>query len=212
MTTVWRAALAVALVFAAVLPAAAGYDETWYEAPFWPGEYPTGFTMTADVTSAIRPAPDPDLPRSVACELRARATYHPWNLTRVEADQLEFRSYTPIVRYRVTTPVSAFAFAEDDSELTLDLKPGQEWDYLAYLAEGMFLMKLDGKTYTVGQDLADASAEVSPADDGGTAAHLWLRLTCANGATGWLMISDVEGQPGFDTPNITGYGSAEDAP
>ena len=37
-----------------------------------------------------------------------------------------------------------------------------------------------------------------------------MRLTCANGATGWIYLPDVVGNPGIAEPNILGYGEAAD--
>lgn len=204
----------VAVAAAAALwatAAAAGYDDRWYEMPYWPGEYADGFTLTEDVTVDIRREPDPDLARTVLCEMRAGATYHPWNLERVEADGLEFRSYSLIAEYEVAMPIDALLYRQSDGEeLVVALAPGQRWEYLAYMAEGFFFLRLDGDVYQAGQDVIEASKELGPGAEAGRSPDQWLKLTCANGATGWLLLGDVAGAPGFDAPEITNYGNAAD--
>jgi hypothetical protein len=80
--------------FVAFLPAvgAAGpafsYDASWYKAKSWSGEYPNGFTMTADVTISIRGSLDLDAPKSISCALKKGSTYHVWNKKRVVSDRV----------------------------------------------------------------------------------------------------------------------------
>ena len=71
---------------------ARAYDGTWYRADFWSGEYPAGFTLTADVSIQIRLEPVPDAPPTVRCDLSRNATYHPWNGARIADRKLKFVS------------------------------------------------------------------------------------------------------------------------
>jgi len=205
-----RAAIAALAAFWST--GAVAYDDSWYRLGGWPGEYPAGLTLARDVTVDIRSAPDPDLVRAVSCALRRGATYHPWNLARAEADGLEFVAFSRIVPYEVTSPLTTYLYRESDgSEEVVDLAPGRRWEYLGYLAEGAFLLRLDGEVYQGQQDLVEASTETPPGTEpGGDALDQWMKLTCANGATGWLLISDVADAAGFDSPQITGYGYAAD--
>jgi len=40
--------------------------------------------------------------------------------------------------------------------------------------------------------------------------HEWVRLTCANGAAGWILYDEIGNAPGFSSPDECGYGCAED--
>ncbi len=204
----WGAASA-ALAGAA---AAAPYDPTsWYEADYWGGEYPPGFTMATSLTTPIRTDTDPNAPRSVDCALEKGATYQPWNGERVASARLEFITYSPIVNYQVSGALQVTVTRQTDNvETTLSFADGDAWDKLIYVGEGSFLMRRDGVIYMAGQDLMDAAMTGDPASE--LSPDEWLGLDCANGASGWLLLSDVVGQPGFDEPNITGYGTAADKP
>ncbi|HZP18616.1 MAG TPA: hypothetical protein VFB16_00275 [Bauldia sp.] len=196
---------------ALVAPALA-YDQTWYRAAGWSGEYPGGFTLTADARVMIRDAPDRDAPQAIACDLKAKATYHPWNEVRVKSDHLEFLSYSKIVPFAVKTPFVADVTSDPgNNDSRLKLKKGDRWNYLVYGAEGMFVMEYRGKRYSAGQELIDNSEALDQAA-ADTPQDEWLGLTCANGTRGWILRSDVAGTEPFTSPNITEYGRAEDAP
>ena len=192
---------------------ASGYDASWYKTGFWAGEYPRGVTLTKNVTTQIRAEPDPDAPTAIGCALEKGATYHPWNEKRVVSSGLEFISYAPIVTYEIKKP-STFTLRDEktDTEIKISFGKGDEWTYLTYYAEGMFKMTFKGTSYTAEQDLIEASKE-----KGGKASQKaretdeWLKLTCANGASGWLLLGEVLGQPGFSEPEILDYGKASDA-
>ncbi len=192
--------------------AAAPYDRSsWYEADFWAGEYPPGFTLSQSLTTPIRADTDPAAQRAVDCALEKGATYHPWNAERVASARLEFITFSPIVNYQVSGPLQVTVTRQPDGlETTLSFADGDAWDKLIYVGEGSFLMRRDGVVYMAGEDLMDAAMTGDPATD--LSPDAWLGLYCANGASGWLLLGDVVGQPGFDEPNITGYGSAADMP
>ena len=188
------------------------YDDTWYRLPAWPGEYPDGFTMSADTTVAIRPLPEPGAEPGIPCLLRKHATYHPWNAARVGSDALEFVSFTRIEEYRLKEDHETYAQTADEAtiDMVFDLKKGDRWSYLAHLGEGAFLMKLRGVIYVAGQDLIEVSSRVDGAAEAAT--DEWLKLTCADGATGWLLFDEIVETPSFGPPNILGYGEAADGP
>ena len=203
----------VILSLLALWPSVAlAYDDTWYRLPAWPGEYPHGFTMSADTSVGIRPVPEPGAERNVPCQLRKDATYHPWNAARVRSDGLEFVSFTRIEEYRLNEDHETYAQTADEAtiDMVFDLKKGDRWSYLTYLGEGAFLMRLRGVIYVAGQDLIEVSSPVSGAADAAT--DEWVKLTCADGATGWLLLGEVVETPGFGPPNILGYGEAADGP
>jgi hypothetical protein len=204
---------AIALVAAGAAPVHAqsvdAYDESWHRATFWSGEYPGGFTVLKDVTVQLRPALDPKAGKTIACDLPAKATYQPWNNERVNAQGLGFASFTRIADYEIGTAYDATLYRESDaSETPVHFEPGAKWRYLAYYAEGAFLMEYEGVRYTGDQGLFDVSKELNPADGG---YEEWLRINCPNNQWGWLFMGDVVvDDVTFAAPNVTGYGEAKD--
>jgi hypothetical protein len=199
------------------------YDTSWHRAAYWSGEYPHGFTMTANVTIRIRSTPDPDVPRSKSCALRKGATYHPWNRSRVASDQLEFVTFTRIQTFELQEDYTVKLTPEPGGgSATIAFKKGDRWSYLANFGEGQFLIRVGGGTYRTDQDLYQRSAEVgAPADrrqrtyedreeEYRMRNHEWVKLKCANGAAGWIFYNEVRKVPGFSDPNECGYGCAED--
>ncbi len=197
------------LILAAILAATAAhaYDDTWHEDTFWSGEYPTGFSVSAETSIPMRAEPDPDAPAALTCVLSKGATYHPWNHARVADDALVFRSYSKKHTYTIKRAYTATLSAYRGDDEKVRFKPGDTWTYLAYLAEGMFLMERGGKLYVGGQDLFEAS-ETTGAPE--LVSDEWLNLPCANGTRGWLLVREVLGQPGIREANITGYPEAQD--
>lgn len=206
--TAWFARLLFVSAALLLPDSACAYDATWYKTDFWAGEYPNGFTLDSDITVKIRNEPLPAAPQDIACALKKGETYHPWNGERVEASKLEFLTYVKKVSYKVKSPATILLQDENsDSDREVDFKPGDRWTYLTYYGEGMFRIELDGKEYAAEQDLFEVS------EDKGDQEHdedEWMQLTCANGATGWLLFGDVAEQPAFKKPDFPEYGKAVD--
>jgi hypothetical protein len=204
--------LAFALITLLMPIPAQAYDASWYKSDFWSGEYPHGFTLKEDVTTQIRADHDPKAPREIACELKKGATYHPWNGERVKSNKLEFISFVPTVTYVIKETAKVYLRDEKtEKDLEFSFKKGDEWTYLTYYGEGMFRMTFQGTVYGAEQDLFEASREKEgnkPAKD--RQDDEWMKLTCANGATGWLLMGDVIRQPAFDGPKYVEYGVALD--
>lgn len=206
------AGLGALLAMLAAAPALA-YDPSWYRSDGWGGEYPAGFTLTQSVSTKLRAADDPAAPRDIDCALSKGATYHPWNADRVAASGLQFVSYTRTVDYAVAEPLDTVVYRmPEGDEVPLSLAAGAEWTYLTYVAEGLFVMRYDGVIYQADQDLFEASKEAGNGAADDTPTDQWMKLTCDNKATGWMLLSEVIGQPGFDAPQITDYGKAADRP
>ena len=190
---------------------ALAYDNSWHKEADWSGEYPNGFTMAADVTVRIRPSLDLNAPKSVTCLLKKGATYHAWNKKRVVSDRLEFISFTKIKAYELNSDFNADVELRPSGRMTvIKFKQGDSWAYLAYLAEGSYLMSVAGKVYIGGQDLIGNSTEVGSRSDDKDEYDEWLGLKCANGLRGWILFREIQDAPGFGQTNITGYGTAKD--
>ena len=76
--------------------------------------------------------------------------------------------------------------------------------------EGFFLMRFGAPVYTAYQDLIEHSQSVNPAADVASSGDEWLKLRCANGAIGWILMRDVADNLAFGSANVTSYGRAED--
>lgn len=209
MSATYRFACLLSVLASLTLSAPAlAYDDTWYRTDFWAGEYPNGFTLAEDVTVKIRKEALPAAPQDIDCALKKGATYHPWNGERVKSDKLDFVSYVRKVTYKIKSPAKVLLQDEKkEADREIDFKPGDTWTWLTYYGEGMFRMEFDGTEYAADQALFDVS------DDKGDREHKedeWLKLACANGASGWLLLADVMEQAPFDRLNFPEYGKAPD--
>jgi len=188
------------------------YDASWYRSNGWSGEYPDGFTMASNVTTKIRGSPNLDAQKTISCVLRKGATYHQWNKKRVISDRLEFISFTKIETYELNASFTVELRRQSDGDdTTIQFKKGDQWLYLANLAEGTFLVKFNDTIYIADQDLYEKSTKFeAPVDRDESTYDEWLKLRCANGAVGWILFNEIKDGPDFGAPNITGYGSASD--
>jgi hypothetical protein len=188
------------------------YDASWYRANGWSGEYPDGFTIASNVTTKIRGSLNLDAPKSISCMLKKGATYHQWNKKRVISDRLEFISFTKIETYELSASFTVELRRQSDGDdTTIQFKKGDQWLYLAGLAEGTFLIKFNDTIYIADQDLYEKSTKVdAPVNDNESTYDEWLKLRCANGAVGWILFNEIKDGPHFAAPNITGYGYASD--
>lgn len=209
MIQTFRLATFLAAFAALALSAPAfAYDSSWYKTDFWAGEYPNGFTLKEDMTVKIRKQPLPGAARDIGCAMKKGATYHPWNRERVESDKLEFLSYVKKVTYRIKSESKVLVHDEQaDKDKEVAFNPGDKWTYLTYYGEGSFRMQYEGKEYAADQTLFEMSEEKGDREH---EEHEWMRLTCANGAQGWLLLSDVVEQPQFERPGFPEYGKAVD--
>jgi hypothetical protein len=130
------------------------------------------------------------------------------------SDRLEFISFTKIAAYELKAGFTVEVSRESDGRnTTIEFKKGDRWSYLAYLAEGNFLIKFGDTVYVAGQDLYDESIEVeTPVTSDRNTYHEWLKLKCANGTVGWIFFNEIKNTPGFSKANISGYGVAGDLP
>jgi len=148
----------------------------------------------------------------MSCVLRKGSTYHQWNKKRIVADRLEFISFTKIKTYELKASFTVEVSRESDGRnTTIEFKKGDRWSYLAYLAEGNFLIKFGDTVYVAGEDLYDESTEVeAPVKSDWSRYDEWLKLKCANGTVGWIFFNEIKNTPGFSKANISGYGVASD--
>ena len=158
----------------------AAYDQTWYQANFWSGEYPNGFSIVKDgVSVPARASTDLDLPLDIQCSLPKKAVYHQWNAAR----QADFRTYSKII------PMTANVDLEIGYTETAQVRAGDLIEYLIYGADGMFFVRYNGVEYEADQELLtkvtyDEKAMETPQDE-------WIGVTCLDGSTAWIFMRDL---------------------
>ena len=159
---------------------AAPYDDTFYRAEFWSGEYPNGFSVVGTgVMIPVRTDADLELPSQETCGLPQKAVIHPWNGAR----PADFVTYSKIVPMKVKN-----AFTFEDGDRKVDLKKGDLIEYLVYGGEGYFLVRINGVEYGADQSLFENVEEPSQES---FRQDEWVRLNCENGGQGWALLSDL---------------------
>ena len=207
MTKLSLLALLLLLATPASAQSVSAYDDAWYRGDFWAGEYPNGFTVLKDTTLKLRPALSAT-GKTIDCPLPAKATIHPWNISRVKDMGLTFVTFSEIQEWELTEAYEAPFYSElDATETTLSFKPGDRIRYLIYYAEGTFLMEYEGVQYTGDQGLLEKAKQVNTA----TRDDEWLRINCPNNMWGWLYFPDlVIDDKTIGGPNIVEYGQSAD--
>lgn len=123
----------------------------------------------------------------------------------------------PISGSAVELEQAAAAFDFPSDQGALKIKKGDIIEYLHYLAEGSFEVRVGGKTYTANQDLFEHVAEVPVGD----VEDNWVFLKCANGTRAYIFLGDLKitGQNGAERwvagvneagPAVIKYGEARD--
>ncbi|KDA04258.1 hypothetical protein [Hyphomonas oceanitis] len=185
-----------------------GYGEGWYISPGWPGEYPAGFVVLDESISVMgRAKPNPASPQDKACTLPQLANYQLWNNPRVSSDELEFFVATKTFPVTLNQDAQIEYISDAGSMQTLDLKQGEQLNYLRYLGEGFAILSYAGTEYDINEaelmDITDIQSTKGQEDE-------WLRVTCSDGSKVWLLYDEVVTVPGIVPSPITGYGDASD--
>ena len=186
------------------------YDETWYEADFWPGEYPNGLiVLETDVTISVRTDINPNVSPSLECKMDYLGVYHPWNEERVKSHKLRFFSQTKIIPLTVK---SGFEYPYS-SEIGGELKSkryivGDKISYLGYLSEGFGLIDIEGDAIEIPISILHESTDMNSRLD---ESHLWVETDC-DGRKAYVLVSDLEGRQDIRIGNegISEYGLARD--
>lgn len=186
------------------------YDESWHMTPFWSGEYPDGVSITEEgVVLAARRQAHPDVPVTLECPVDYLGNYHPWNLTRSAAENLEFMTMTKITKVPVISDFVVLVESPDRaSKKEYTFKAGDSISYLGYLAEGYGLFKLKGQNVTLP---LDEFANDTKWPDDVNMIDQWMTMSCAE-KTGYIYLKDLVGLTGVELGlhGISGYGEAAD--
>jgi hypothetical protein len=192
----------------------AGYDNQWYQAAFWPGEYPNGFAVVGEnVSVPARPAMDHDIPASMSCGLPQKAVFHQWNEKR-KADFMTAAEILPMYAKE------DFTYNSQDPH-PLIAKKGDLIEFLIPLSEGYFNVRFNGEEYLADEELFEhVTYNAEPYT---TKQDLWLKVPCTNGGDAWILFSDLwfvdkngnsQFIPGLDDwwGGFKEYGKVEDLP
>jgi hypothetical protein len=176
--------LFMVLATLAATPASAGYDDSFYKAEFWSGEYPPGFAVVRrHVIVTGRTAMDRGLPRNVRCALPYKAVFHLWNTRRNKESDARYFTASKIV------PMTAKEdFTFEDGSTKLEIKRGEVLEWLIYNGEGQFSVRIRGKEYAGQQEMLN---HVDKPDDPAFVEDQWLSLRCENGVRAWLFFDDL---------------------
>ncbi len=164
--------------------AQAKYDNTWYQADYWPGEYPAGFSVVKKgVKIPARTDTDKDLAPSLQCPVEFKAVYHVWN----ENKRADFTTFSKIVPLTVKEDFEFVTYGDENQEIRIPLQKGDLIEYLVYGAEGWFTVRINGKEYGADQDLF---SKVNEVDQSAFQDDQWLVLNCG-GQTAYVLFADL---------------------
>lgn len=173
-------ALAFVYLFGAGTFAYAAYDNSWYQADYWSGEYPNGISVVKEgVSVPARTAMDPEVQPSIECSLAFKGVYTPWNNAR----KITYKTASRIVPLKAK---ENFTF-ESDEGTKVKVKKGDTLEYLIYGSEGWFTIRYNAKEYLVDQTLL----EKVQYDENAFKQDEWMQVPCENGVTGWILLSDL---------------------
>lgn len=198
----------------------AAYDSSWYQAEYWTGEWPNGFSVVKkEVTVQGRKAMDQDLDQNVTCVLPLKAVFNPWNQTGNDLRKSRYFTASKIV---VLTAKKSFSFKEDGRSMKpIAIRKGQMIEYLIYGSEGFFTIRINGKEYVAGQDFLE---KMLPVSEDAFVQEEWLNVNCENGANAWIFTKDLKTKDAegnelwidglrnasIGDAGVTGYGEARD--
>ncbi len=184
------------------------YDESFAITDFWSGEWPDGFTVTADdVVLMGRVEPHPSYPQEISCPIAKNTNVNPWNSERADADDWEFMTANQRTKITMTEDVTLdTGFSE--APKTLELKAGDVLMYEVYYAEGFFQASFEGEYYEINEADLNRKAEY---EQGGQTDE-WVNVECAygKGDRAWLLLSEVQGQLGIGIVSFDAFGIASD--
>jgi len=187
-----------------------GYPDGWEMQLYWSGEYPNGFAVTEEGVTVMghETITFEEYP-PIYCGLPHKATYSPWNVTRMISDELVFVAMTFPTTFTINEDTSLEVFVGDGVE-QLDLKAGDVLTYKSYIAEGFFIAEKDGISYEMNEAALPQSTEFEQ----GPEDQEWVQVTCddADKTRAWVLYDQALQAPGVEPYEYTGFGEAADLP
>ena len=193
-------------------PVTAAYnEEVWYVSNGWPGEYPPGFSVLEDgVTVKGRTGMHQDVSASIDCGLPKMATYQQWNVSRAEADALEFMTVSEKLEITLTKDAALDAPTDTNFEHKLNLTAGDTLTFLRYLGEGWSIMEHAGTEYQIHEGELGEVSDIEAAAKNAADDLLWVNVPCTSGERAWLLYDEALKTEGIGPTPIIGYGDARD--
>lgn len=185
-----------ALIICSIVFSASALAGQQYAAPFWLGEYPGGYELTADVTLKGKDFPNNSLTDTVSCQMSKGQVIHPW------AQKTSFS-------YVAVSTIGIYQMLEDVSEFETSFKKGDIVEELSYLSEGFCLYRKQGSMETVDMScFGDDDSRAKKIVEGNINQEMWFQATCKNGEKAWISTASFEEQAAgsFKEAQIQGYG------
>ena len=184
------------------------YNSDWAWNDMWPGEWPDGFTVEwENVVLTGFSEPEIGSEGSIKCPVIRGLTVHPWNKSRIESDDWQFKSATYRSNIDIIKDGNVMA-ALGAKEPILKLRTGEQLRLEAILSEGFIKASYKGQTYEFfDHDLRSiAKFEESKKPD------LWANIICndKDQTRAWLKLDQVSKIEGVGPVNLEKYGHAED--
>ncbi|MEE2930442.1 MAG: hypothetical protein VX599_06980 [Pseudomonadota bacterium] len=187
-----------------------GYPDGWEMQPYWSGEYPNAFAVTAEgVTVMGHPVITFEEYPPIYCGLPHKAVYSPWNGARRDSDDLEFVAMVFPTTFTLQEDATIEVFVGDGAE-ELSLSAGDQLIYKSYIAEGFFIAEKDGILYEMNEAQLPQSTEFEQGPDD----QEWVLVTCddAEKTRAWVLYDDALSANGIEPYEYTGFGEAADLP
>ncbi len=187
-----------------------GYPDGWEMQPYWSGEYPNAFAVTAEgVTVMGHPVITFEEYPPIYCGLPHKAVYSPWNGARRDSDDLEFVAMVFPTTFTLQEDATIEVFVGDGAE-ELSLNAGDQLIYKSYIAEGFFIAEMDGILYEMNEAQLPQSTEFEQGPDD----QEWVLVTCddAEKTRAWVLYDDALSANGIEPYEYTGFGEAADLP
>nr|WP_070960171.1 hypothetical protein [Hyphomonas sp. Mor2] len=187
-----------------------GYPDGWEMQLYWSGEYPNAFSVTQEGVTVIghETITFEEYP-PIYCGLPHKATYSPWNVDRMIADELIFVAMTYPTTFTIKEATSIEVFVGDGVE-QLALQEGDVLTYKSYIAEGFFIAEKDGISYEMNEAALPQSTEFEQ----GPEDQEWVQVTCddADKTRAWVLYDQALLAQGVEPYEYTGFGEAADLP
>ncbi len=184
------------LIICSVIFSVSAFAGKQYAAPFWLGEYPTGYELTANISLKGKAFPNNMLTDTVMCEMSKGQVIHPW------AQKTNFS-------YVAVSEITVYQILKDVSEFEASFKAGDIVEELTYLSEGFCLYRKQGLMNTVDMScFGEGDARVKVIEKGNINQEVWFQATCKSGEKAWVSTEAFEKQAAgsFKEAQVTGYG------
>lgn len=198
--------LAMLLVFAGSVFATPNTKfAEYYVTDFWPGEYPTGYQIMADMEVIAVASPDNPTPRGT-CTLKKNAVIHPW----AKKTKSEFASLQGVQRFVAKKDIELWKSMDE----FITVKAGEQIVQLAYLSEGICLMSANGQLAEEGC-LSENDERATLLGTSALTFEAYFKTACKEGYSAWVNEKELsqlveEKSEWVQYAEITDYGEVKE--